>query len=77
MSILMVNNKVDFNTLKELLQASDGNIASHISTLEKFKYISVQKKFVGKKPNTSYSVTKKGKEAFKNHLDALEKLLGK
>ncbi|MCT8338551.1 transcriptional regulator [Flavobacteriaceae bacterium TK19130] len=75
MSILMVNESADFNRLKELLEVTDGNLASHLKTLEKEAYISVDKQFIGRKPNTQYSATKKGKEAFKKHIDALEKLL--
>lgn len=75
MSILMVNDQVDFTMLKELLQITDGNIASHISGLEKLGYVSVTKQFVGKKPNTSYAATKDGKEAFTKHIQALEQLI--
>ena len=75
MSILMVNDQVDFTMLKELLQITDGNIASHISGLEKLGYVSVTKQFVGKKPNTSYAATKAGKDAFAKHIQALEKLI--
>lgn len=75
MSILMVNEQVDFNTLKEMLEVSDGNLASHISALEKTEYLEVIKKFIGKKPNTSYQATAKGKKAFQDHLDALEKII--
>lgn len=75
MSVLMVNDRVDFNTLKETLNVTDGNLASHITALEKLKYIKIIKKFVGKKPNTSYGVTDEGRKAFTGHLDALEKLL--
>jgi DNA-binding MarR family transcriptional regulator len=75
MSILLVNDSVDFNTLKEMLQVTDGNIASHITALEKFNYIEIRKQFIGKKPNTSYAVTSSGKKAFAEHLDALEKLI--
>jgi DNA-binding MarR family transcriptional regulator len=75
MSILLVNESVDFNTLKVLLQITDGNIASHISALEKLNYIEIRKQFIGKKPNTSYAVTSSGKKAFAEHLDALEKLI--
>jgi DNA-binding MarR family transcriptional regulator len=75
MSILLVNDSVDFNTLKEMLQVTDGNIASHITALEKFNYIEIRKQFIGKKPNTSYAVTSSGKKAFADHLDALEKLI--
>lgn len=75
MSVLMVNDEVDFNTLKETLNISDGNIASHIAALEKAGYVNIEKRFIGKKPNTSYSVTKQGKKAFEDHLNALEKLI--
>ncbi len=75
MSILMVNDQVDFTMLKELLQITDGNIASHISGLEKLGYVSVTKQFVGKKPNTSYAATIVGKDAFAKHIQALEQLI--
>lgn len=75
MSVLMVNDWVDFGTLKETLNITDGNLASHITALEKMEYVQIKKQFVGKKPNTSYAVTKQGKKAFTNHLDALENLL--
>jgi predicted ArsR family transcriptional regulator len=75
MSILVVNDSVDFNTLKEQLNISDGNIASHITALEKLNYLEVKKQFIGKKPNTSYKATQQGIKAFKHHLDTLEKLI--
>ena len=75
MSILMVNEQVDFSAIKEQLQVTDGNIASHISALEKLNYINVEKKFIGKKPNTSYAATSNGKKAFNEHLNALEAII--
>ena len=75
MSILMVNDWVEFKTLKELLELSDGNLASHIKALEKVAYIDVQKQFVGRKPQTTYRVTEQGRKAFNEHLDALEELI--
>jgi DNA-binding MarR family transcriptional regulator len=77
MSILLVNDVVDFGMLKEQLQLTDGNMASHLAALEKAQYITITKKFVGKKPNTTYTVTKEGKKAFNLHIDALEKLIQK
>ncbi len=77
MSTLMVNEQIDFNTLKEMLDLSDGNLASHISALEKAGYVKVEKKFMGKKPNTVYKVTASGRKAFVQHLDALEELIKK
>ena len=75
MSALIVNESVDFNTFKELLKITDGNLASHIKALEKVDYILIQKQFIGKKTNTKYSVTKLGKIEFKKHINALEKLI--
>ncbi|UBM61033.1 transcriptional regulator [Marinilongibacter aquaticus] len=75
MSVLMVNDAVSFNDLKDLLEVTDGNLASHIKALEKAEYIEVRKEFVDRKPNTSYLATTKGKKAFDIHLAALEAIL--
>lgn len=77
MSVLMVNDWVDFSEMKNLLEITDGNMASHSNALEKANYIEVKKEFVGKKPKTSYRVTQSGRIAFTEHLDALEKLIGR
>lgn len=77
MSALMVNRYVDFNTLKELIGATDGNLASHLKVLEKEDYIRVRKEFVGRKPNTKYYITKLGELEFKKHINALEQLINK
>ncbi len=75
MSVLVANQRYDFNSLKELLDITDGNLASHLKGLEKEEYILVNKSFLGRKPNTNYEATDKGKKAFKAHLDALEQLI--
>jgi DNA-binding MarR family transcriptional regulator len=75
MSVLAVNDRVGFSVLKEILDLTDGNLASHISALERLNYLEVRKQFIGKKPNTSYSITAEGRKAFVLHLDALEKLI--
>ena len=77
MSVLMVNDSVDFNTLKELLSVTDGNLASHAGALEKEGFIHIKKEFQGKKTLTTYSATKTGVKAFEAHLDALEKIIKK
>tara|TARA_B100001146_G_scaffold221449_1_gene231912 strand:- start:4836 stop:5129 length:294 start_codon:yes stop_codon:yes gene_type:complete len=77
MSILMVNEEADFSRLKELLEVTDGNLASHLKTLEKEAYITVHKQFINRKPNTSYEATPVGKAAFKKHIEALEALISK
>jgi len=74
MSVLSVNDWVDFNSMKELLEVTDGNLASHIRALEEQQYIEVKKQFVGRKPKTSYRITGQGRMAFTDHLNALENL---
>ncbi len=75
MSALMVNDEVNFNDLKELIQVTDGNLASHLKGLEESGFIKVQKGFIGRKTNTTYSATKAGEKAFKLHLEALEAMI--
>lgn len=75
MSVLLVNDKLSFNELKELIDVTDGNLASHLRTLEDNNYVKVHKGFIGRKTNTVYSVTRAGEKAFKAHLDALEKMI--
>jgi DNA-binding MarR family transcriptional regulator len=75
MSALLVNDSVSYNELKELLQVTDGNLASHLKGLEDSGYIKVQKGFIGRKTNTTYSVTKAGEKAFRLHLDVLEQMI--
>ncbi|MBP9990157.1 MAG: transcriptional regulator [Bacteroidales bacterium] len=72
MSALMVNESLDFATLKSLLQLTDGNLASHTRNLEDLGYITCEKRFIGRKPNTTFSITEKGRVAFAEHLKALE-----
>ena len=75
MSMLMVNERVDFNTMKELLEVTDGNLASHLKALEAAEYIQSIKQFIGKKPNTQYYASPIGRKAFQEHLNALEQLI--
>lgn len=75
MSALMVNASVNFNELKEILNITDGNLASHLKALEENKIIKVQKGFIGRKTNTTYSITKNGEKLFRTHLDALEQMI--
>lgn len=75
MSALAVNDTLDFNSLKEYLDITDGNLASHLKVLEKEAFIDIQKSFVGRKPNTKYFMTQAGRKAFDDHLKALEELI--
>jgi DNA-binding MarR family transcriptional regulator len=75
MSILMVNSEVNFNDLKQMLEATDGNLATHLVTLEESGFIKVHKGFVGRKTNTTYAITRAGEKAFKEHIEALEQMI--
>lgn len=75
MSILAANDYADFNRLKELLNLTDGNLASHLKSLEKLEFIEVSKEFINRKPNTKYAITRTGRKAFEAHLDVLESIL--
>ena len=75
MSVLIVNSSYDFNDLKDALGVTDGNLASHLKALEENKVIRVNKQFIGRKPNTSYSITEEGSALFQSHIRALEDLI--
>ena len=75
MSILMVNEEINFNDLKQMLEVTDGNLATHLVNLEENGFIKVHKGFIGRKTNTTYSVTKNGEKAFTDHIEALENMI--
>jgi DNA-binding HxlR family transcriptional regulator len=75
MSVLIINDSFGFNNLKDTLGVTDGNLASHLKTLEENNLIKVNKQFIGRKPNTSYSITESGAQLFRIHLKALEKII--
>ncbi|MCY2687337.1 winged helix-turn-helix domain-containing protein [Salinimicrobium sp. TH3] len=75
MSALAVNDTLDFSSLKDYLNVTDGNLASHLKALEKEKFVAVTKSFIDRKPNTRYTMTKQGRKAFEEHLAALENLI--
>ena len=75
MSILMVNEEVRFNDLKQMLEVTDGNLATHLQTLEESGFLKVHKGFIGRKTNTTYAVTRAGEKAFRDHIEALENMI--
>lgn len=75
MSILMVLEEADFHHLKDKLDLTDGNLSTHLSLLEKEKYVRIRKTFSGKKPKTLCSITDRGRRAFLEHVDTLEKII--
>lgn len=77
MSILVVNEEINFNDLKQMLEVTDGNLATHLQTLEESGFMKVHKGFIGRKTNTTYSITRAGEKAFKDHIQGLENMIRK
>jgi len=75
MSLLIIEGHIDFNALKERLGASDGNLATHIKGLEQKGYLKIVKRFINRKPNTTYHITPEGQTAFETHIKHLEELI--
>jgi DNA-binding MarR family transcriptional regulator len=75
MSVLAVNDMLDFTSLREYLDVTDGNLATHLKTLEREGFIGVEKSFIDRKPNTRYYMTRAGKKAFNEHLSVLEAII--
>jgi DNA-binding transcriptional ArsR family regulator len=66
---------MEFNRLKALVGATDGNLGSHLGTLEGAGYIALTKDFVGKKPRTRAAITRAGERAFRDHRDYLRDVI--
>ena len=74
-SALAVASELSFNELKASLALTDGNLSTHAATLESAGYIEVAKSFEGKRPLTMMRLTPKGREAFRNYLATLRRIV--
>ncbi len=74
MAILIAGKEVDFSFLKDELGATSGNLGSHLKKLEDEGYIIVTKGFFNRKPKTTYEATEKGKKAFLQYIETIEKI---
>lgn len=75
MGILGEGYQADYTFLKNTLALTDGNLASHLRTLEDAGYIEVKKQFLGRKTNTMYAATKAGKQAYAEYREVMLSLL--
>lgn len=75
LTILLLEEEVDFSYLKEKLNLTDGNLASHLKVLEQANIIVSKKTFVNRKPKTFYRFTEEGKRKFLEYIDNLKRLL--
>jgi len=66
---------LEFVRLKKLTGATDGNLGAHIETLAKVGYVSVEKAFVGRKPQTTVTATAIGRAAFARHVAILQEII--
>jgi DNA-binding MarR family transcriptional regulator len=65
----------DFNELKRVLEATQGNLSVHLRKLEEAGYIAIEKSFLGRKPLTQARITAAGRAAFATYLDAISQLV--
>ncbi len=72
---LKSDKAVDFSTLRDLLEVTDGNLGAHLRKLEEAEYIEINKEFVDRKPRSFIAATQLGRNVFKEHVQALEAIL--
>jgi DNA-binding transcriptional ArsR family regulator len=77
MAVLVAVDQAEFTFLKEKVNATDGNLSVHLKKLDEAGYVSVHKRFVDRKPLSSYKLTAKGRRAFELYVERLECLIGK
>lgn len=77
MAVLISVEEAEFTFLREKVNATDGNLSTHLKKLEDAGYIGVSKNFVERKPVSRYILTKKGRLAFETYINHLEKLIKK
>lgn len=77
MSLLISEEKANFNRIKEVTKASGGNISIQIQKLEKAEYVIIKKSFKNNYPNTEVILTAKGLRAFEKYVDALKNYINK
>lgn len=76
LSLLAGVNEAEFTWLREKTGSTDGNLGAQLTRLEEAGYLSVEKKFVARKPMTLYRMTEKGRAALAGYIQALKQLLG-
>ena len=74
-ALLSSQKKCDFNEIKKTLSLTDGHMSTHMQALLKAEYVCVEKAFVDNKPRSTYSLTAKGKSAFKKYIKQLRALV--
>ena len=75
MSMLAASAELSFTELREALEMTDGNLTTHIRTLQEAGYVSVTKSFQNKRPLTTCAMTPQGKKAFANYINLLERIV--
>ena len=74
-SALAAAPRLTFTELREAVGMTDGNLSVHLQKLEEKGYVTIDKQFVGRRPQTSCQLTRGGRQAFTNYLDHLEAIV--
>ena len=77
MAVLITIDEAEFIFLRDKVNATDGNLSTHLKKLEEAGYIAVNKSFENRKPISRYLLTQKGRKAFELYVERLEKLIRK
>ncbi|MDR3514904.1 MAG: transcriptional regulator [Azospirillaceae bacterium] len=75
LNVLPAKDAIEFTRLKGLVDATDGNLGSHLDALERAGYVAIDKHFAGKKPQTRVTATPAGRRAFAEHVAYLREIL--
>ena len=75
MSMLAASNELSFTELRDALGMTDGNLTTHIRTLQEEGFVAVSKSYANKRPLTTCSLTAGGKKAFASYIDLLEQIV--
>jgi DNA-binding MarR family transcriptional regulator len=75
MAVLISVDEAEFTFIRDKINATDGNLSVHLKKLEENKYIAVDKKFVNRKPVSTYKITDEGRNAFEDYIRTLESII--
>ena len=75
LTALQMDGPLDFTTLKKRLKVTDGALGLHLGKLEEIGYIGCKKAFVGRRPKSTYRITRSGRRSLADYLDAMQHLI--
>lgn len=75
MSLLAASPELSFTEMRDALSMTDGNLSVHLKTLQEAGYVAMTKSYQDRKPLTTCTLTKSGRDAFTNYINLLEQIV--